>query len=242
MSGLIDHLDDLERAYEGLDGLALLRAVMSEGPLAGRTALVSSFGAESVVLLDMVATIDPATPVIFLDTGKLFPETHAFREEVTDLLGLRDVRLARPAAGDLARHDQAGDLHASNPDACCNIRKTEPLAAALEGFAGWITGRKRFQGGLREALSTVEGDPSTGRIKINPLARWNAEDVERYRLLRDLPAHPLVAKGYRSIGCAPCTRPVKEGEDPRAGRWWGLDKTECGIHRPAAEGVTGGSR
>jgi phosphoadenosine phosphosulfate reductase len=242
MNGLIDHLDDLEQAYAGLDGLALLRAVMSEGPLACKTALVSSFGAESVVLLDMVATIDPGTPVIFLDTGKLFPETQAYREEVTELLGLTDVRLAAPAAGALARQDPTGSLWSTAPDTCCNIRKTEPLAAALEGFSGWITGRKRFQGGLREALATIEGEPATGRIKINPLARWSSEDVERYRLLRDLPAHPLVAAGYRSIGCTPCTRPVQDGEAPRAGRWWGLDKTECGIHRPAAEGVAGAAR
>lgn len=238
MSGILDHLADLQKAHEGLDGLSLLRALLAEGPLAGSTALVSSFGAESVVLLDMVATIDPATPVIFLDTGKLFPETHAYREEVTELLGLTDVRLASPAAGSLNRYDKAGDLWSQEPDLCCDIRKTEPLDAALAGLAGWITGRKRFQGGARETLPTIEGETSAGKIKLNPLARWSSEDVERYRILRDLPTHPLLAKGYRSIGCRPCTRPTKDGEDPRDGRWWGLDKTECGIHQVAPGGST----
>ncbi|MEM8950460.1 MAG: phosphoadenylyl-sulfate reductase [Pseudomonadota bacterium] len=238
MTGIIDHLGDLRKAHDGLDGLSLLRALLREGPLKGKTALVSSFGAESVVLLDMVATIDPTTPVIFLDTGKLFPETHAYREEITDLLGLSDVCLATPSIGGLNRYDAAGDLWRREPDLCCHIRKTEPLENALDGFAGWITGRKRFQGGARETLATIEGEASTGKIKLNPLARWSAEDVERYRLLRDLPAHPLLAEGYRSIGCSPCTRPTKEGEDPRAGRWWGLDKTECGIHQAAPGGLT----
>src|ERR687898_1552380 len=227
---VLEHLDDLRRAYEGLDGLALLRALLKEGPLAGRTALVSSFGAESAVLLDMVATVDPTTPVIFLDTGKLFEETQDYRQELTALLGLEDVRVARPEPAALARHDPGGTLWRQNPDLCCHIRKTEVLERALDGFAAWITGRKRFQGGLRSALPTLEGEPSSGRIKLNPLAPWSAEDVERYRLLRNLPKHPLVDRGYRSIGCITCTRPVTSGEAPRAGRWWGLDKTECGIH------------
>ena len=228
----LEHLDDLRRASDGLDGLALLRALLQERPLAGRTALVSSFGAESAVLLDMVATVDPATPVIFLDTGKLFAETQAYREEMVALLGFRDVRVIRPRAAALARYDAGGGLWRREPDLCCHIRKTEPLQEALEGFAGWITGRKRFQAGLRSHLPTIEPEWSSGRIKLNPLAPWSAEDVERYRLLRNLPKHPLVDRGYRSIGCTTCTRPVSAGEAVRAGRWWGLDKTECGIHLP----------
>jgi phosphoadenosine phosphosulfate reductase len=231
---VLDHVDDLRRACEGLEGLALLRALLSEGPLAGRAALVSSFGAESAVLLDMVATIDPAIPVIFLDTGKLFPETHAYREELVDLLRLRDVRVVGPAAPALARHDPGGELWSREPDLCCHVRKTEPLQEALAGFAAWITGRKRFQAGLRSQLPTIEPEWSSGRIKLNPLALWSADDVERYRLLRNLPKHPLVDRGYRSIGCVTCTRPVTPGEAPRAGRWWGLDKTECGIHLAGA--------
>jgi phosphoadenosine phosphosulfate reductase len=230
--GLLEHLDDLRRAYGELDGLALLRAVLREGPLKGRTALVSSFGAESAVLLDMVATVDRSTPVIFLDTGKLFEETQDYRQELTALLGLTDVRVVRPEPAALARHDPDGGLWQREPDFCCHIRKTEVLERALSGFAAWITGRKRFQGGLRSALPTLEGEPASGRIKLNPLSPWSAEDVERYRLLRNLPAHPLVAEGFPSIGCLPCTRRVAPGEPARAGRWWGLDKSECGIHRP----------
>jgi phosphoadenosine phosphosulfate reductase len=229
---LLDQLPDLRQAFGQLDGLALLRPLLRESPLAGRTALVSSFGAESAVLLDMVATIDPKTPVIFLETGKLFGETLDYRDELIGLLGLEDVRMIRPAALNLERYDPDGTLWQREPDLCCDIRKTEPLTSALDGFAAWITGRKRFQGGSRVTLPAIEGEADTGRLKLNPLARWSAEDVERYRELRNLPAHPLVAEGYRSIGCEPCTRKVAPGEDPRAGRWWGLDKTECGIHRP----------
>ena len=232
-AGLLDHLPDLEEAFGHLDGLALLRAVLREGPLARRTALVSSFGAESIVLLDMVATIDPATPVLFLDTGKLFEVTRQYRERVTDLLGLKDVRVLRPDPSALRRNDPKSDLWRTDPDGCCDVRKTAPLERGLDGFAAWITGRKRFQGGLREALPRIEGDGASGRIKLNPLAMWTSEDLEHYRRLRDLPAHPLVERGYRSIGCRPCTRPTGPDEPARAGRWWGLDKTECGIHRPA---------
>ena len=233
MSGdLLRHLQDLRAAYGTLDGLALLRAALREGPLAGRTALVSSFGAESAVLLDMVATVDPTTPVIFLDTGKLFDETLEYREELTALLGLRDVRVVRPHQEALARDDVDGELWRRDPDLCCHLRNTLPLERALEGFAAWITGRKRFQGGQRSQLPAIEGDLATGRIKLNPLATWSEDDIERYLRLRNLPAHPLAAEGYPSIGCVPCTRPVGPGEETRAGRWWGLDKTECGIHRP----------
>jgi phosphoadenosine phosphosulfate reductase len=231
---MLEHLDDLRRACQGQDGLALLRALLKEGPLAGRTALVSSFGAESAVLLDMVATVDPATPVIFLDTGKLFEATQAYREELVELLRLSDVRVVRPGAAALARHDAGGDLWRGDPDLCCHLRKTTPLQQALEGFVAWITGRKRFQAGLRGELPVIEPERSSGRIKLNPLALWSAEDVERYRLLRNLPRHPLVDHGYRSIGCTTCTRPVAAGEAARAGRWWGVDKTECGIHLQGA--------
>ena len=225
-------VDWAREAWAGLDGLALLRAALT-GPLAGRIAMVSSFGAESAVLLDMIASIDRATPVIFLETGKLFPETLAFKDELVDWLRLEDVRAVRPAPADLARSDPDGTLWRSEPDLCCHIRKTEPLDEALSGFAGWITGRKRFQGGVRTALPTVESDPVTGQLKLNPLVAWTPEDIRTYRRLRQLPLHPLVAKGYPSIGCAPCTRPVRDGEDVRAGRWWQVDKTECGIHRGA---------
>ena len=224
----------VRQAWTGLEGFALLREALT-GPLAGRIAIVSSFGAESAVLLDMVASIDRRTPVVFLETGKLFAETLEFKDELVAWLRLEDVRSIRPAPADLARSDPDGRLWSSDPDLCCHIRKTEPLDEALAGFAGWITGRKRFQGGMRTELQTVETDPVTGQLKLNPLAGWTPEDIRHYRRLRQLPLHPLVAQGYPSIGCQPCTRPVRNGEAARAGRWWHLDKTECGIHR--GEGI-----
>jgi phosphoadenosine phosphosulfate reductase len=218
-----------------LDGGELLAALLGDGGPLGRggTALVSSFGTESVVLLHMAASVDRAIPVIFLDTGKHFPATLAYRDRLVRLLGLTDVRAARPDATVLARHDPASDLSGRDPDTCCEIRKTDPLAEALHGFQAWITGRKRFQGGLRQRLDTIEEEPGTGRVKLNPLATWTQERVEAYRRLHDLPAHPLLVQGYPSVGCEPCTLPVKAGEAARAGRWFGLDKTECGIHLPA---------
>jgi phosphoadenosine phosphosulfate reductase len=226
-------LDDLRAAYGDLDGVALLQALAGPfGPLRRRTALVSSFGAESVVLLHMAAQVDDALPVIFLDTGKHFPETLAYRHELVQRLGLKDVRSAYPDRLALMRHDRDGRLFAHDPDMCCDIRKTEPLAEELNGFAAWITGRKRFQGGLRTQLEAIEPESGTDRLKLNPLASWSSERIEAYRVAHDLPAHPLVARGYRSIGCAACTRPTREGEDARAGRWSGIDKTECGIHLP----------
>ncbi|MFO1071265.1 MAG: phosphoadenylyl-sulfate reductase [Geminicoccaceae bacterium] len=227
----------LRARFGSLGGSALLRALLAPGgPLRGRTAMVSSFGAESVVLLHMAAAIDPAIPVIFLDTGRHFPETLAYRDALIDRLGLKDVRSAYPDRAALQRHDRDGRLYASDPDSCCDIRKTEPLADALEGFSAWITGRKRFQGGLRTDLDAIELDRASGRLKLNPLATWAEGELEAYRQAHDLPAHPLVARGYRSIGCATCTRPTQAGEDARAGRWSGMDKTECGIHLPVPFG------
>ena len=222
----------LRREYGHLDGLDLLEALLDGGPLAGRAALVSSFGAESAVLLHMVARLDRRLPVVFLDTGKLFPATLAYRDQLVRRLGLTDVRVAQPEVEALGRHDPLGEVHGSDPDLCCHLRKTEPLDTALAGFAAWITGRKRFQGAARERLPVIEAEPSSGRIKLNPLAPWTPEQLEAYRLENGLPDHPLIARGYRSIGCAPCTRPTLAGEDARAGRWAGIDKTECGIHRP----------
>ncbi|UWQ57061.1 phosphoadenylyl-sulfate reductase [Leisingera caerulea] len=201
-----------------------------EGALrdAGHIALVSSFGAESVVLLHMAAIIDPMTPVVFVDTELLFIETLLYQQEVSERLGLRNVRIIR--ADDIAEKDPYGALRFSDKDACCTLRKTIPLQKALDGYEGWITGRKRFQSGSRAALDFFEVEDGTGRLKINPLAHWAPEDVRTYMDENRLPRHPLVAKGYPSIGCAPCTSPVKEGEDPRAGRWRGENKEECGIH------------
>ena len=227
----------LRSRHARLDGPALLRALIGPtGPLHRRTALVSAFGAESVVLLHMAAQVDPALPVIFLDTGRHFPETLAYRDQLVDRLGLQDIRTAYPDASLLRRHDRHGRLSADDPDFCCEIRKTLPLAEELEGFAAWITGRKRFQGGLRRTLEAIELESGTGRFKLNPLATWDADRIETYRVAHGLPAHPLLARGYRSIGCASCTRPTAPDAPARAGRWFGIDKTECGIHQPVPYG------
>jgi phosphoadenosine phosphosulfate reductase len=197
----------------------------------GRIALVSSFGAESAILLHMVSEIDPALPVIFLETGKLFPETLAYRDELVARLGLTGVRSVRPSGAQLAAWDPDGRLWEKDVDLCCAIRKTNPLDAALAGFDAWITGRKRTQGGERSHLNVVDSGPD-GRITVNPLAHWDDTMIEAYFQLHDLPRHPLQAQGYSSIGCATCTARPLAGEDKRSGRWAGQDKTECGIHLP----------
>lgn len=219
----------LNARYRHHGAVAVLEGALRDAEL-GRTALVSSFGAESVVLLHLVSVIAPATPVLFIDTRMLFAETLAYQRELAERLDLRDIRLIRAGRADLALRDPDGTLHAHDADACCTLRKVEPLAAALEGFDAWITGRKRFQGGARAALEFFEAEAGTSRIKLNPLAHWDRSDIADYMAENRLPPHPLVARGYRSIGCAPCTAPVAEGEDDRAGRWPGRDKTECGIH------------
>jgi len=191
-------------------------------------ALVSSFGAEAAVLLHLVAQIDRTVPVLFLDTGKLFGETLRYRDTLAKRLGLTDIRVLQPDASALALHDADGMLFKRDPDACCRLRKVEPLEKALDGFSAWINGRKRFQGGLRSDIAVVE--ESAGRIKFNPLASWSAREIEAYFSAYDLPHHPLEAEGYRSIGCMPCSAPVAANEEARAGRWRGTGKTECGIH------------
>jgi phosphoadenosine phosphosulfate reductase len=215
----------LNRRYRHHSATDVMRAAAAQ---IDRITLVSSFGAESVVLLHMAALVDKATPVLFIDTEMLFTETLVYQQEVTERLGLRNLRIIR--AEDIAVEDPDGTLHKRNPDDCCALRKTRPLLKALRGFDGWITGRKRFQTADRAALDFFELEQGTGRIKVNPLAHWAAEDVRTYMDENRLPRHPMVARGYPSIGCAPCTTSVAEGQDPRAGRWQGQDKDECGIH------------
>lgn len=191
-------------------------------------ALVSSFGAESVVLLHLAAMIKRDVPVIFIDTEMLFAETLVYQQDVAERLRLENVTVIR--ADDLAAQDPDNTLHQRDTDACCALRKTRPLQAALATHSGWITGRKRYQSGRRASLEFFEVEDGTGRIKVNPLARWAPEDVAEYMDENRLPRHPLVAQGYPSIGCAPCTSKVATGEDARAGRWRDTDKDECGIH------------
>jgi phosphoadenosine phosphosulfate reductase len=220
----------LESRFARLKASSLLRLVI-EDLYPGRVAMVSSFGADAAALLHMVSRIDPATPVVFVDTGQHFPETLAYRDGLCALLGLTNVIVAGPRPETLAAEDPEKFLFATDPDRCCDIRKVRPLAAAVGGYDAWITGRKGFQTAERARLPLfeVEGE----RVKINPLVGWSAKEVLAYIAEAGLPRHPLAAKGYPSIGCLPCTSRVQPGEDARAGRWRGRDKIECGIHAAA---------
>ena len=191
-------------------------------------ALVSSFGTESAALLKVMADVDPAIPVVFLDTGWLFEETLAYRDTLIATLSLRDVRSIKPLEETLSRQDPDRELWFSDPDACCRIRKVEPLARALAPFSAWINGRKRFQGGLRADIPVVEQDGA--RLKFNPFANVSRQAIEAIYATAKLPPHPLAASGFLSVGCMPCTSRTSPDEDARAGRWRGRAKTECGIH------------
>jgi phosphoadenosine phosphosulfate reductase len=200
-----------------------------------RLALVSSFGAESAVLLHLAAAVRPDVAVLFLDTGMLFAQTLDYRRQLAARLGLANVRDLRPAFHDLATTDPRGELWRADTDACCRVRKVLPLDRALGDFDAWITGRKRFHGGARLALPVVEA--VEGKLKFNPLASWGKAELEAYAREHDLPSHPLVAAGFPSIGCWPCTQQVEAGDDVRAGRWAGSQKSECGIHTARAPGA-----
>ena len=217
----------LDEQFAALDAQAVLRLVINE-LFPGRIALVSSFGADSVVLLHMMAEIDKATPVLFVDSGHLFPETLAYRDELVALLGLTDVRTISATAEELQVLDPDSFLWSSDPDRCCAVRKTAPLGRAIDAFDAWITGRKRFQSDTRATIPLFEAEGE--RIKINPLAGWDATRLLGYIEAHHLPRHSMVANGYPSIGCIPCTTAIRPGEDQRAGRWRGKAKTECGIH------------
>jgi phosphoadenosine phosphosulfate reductase len=218
----------LNGMFDEMDAVGVLRYAASD-VLPGDVAIVSSFGADSAVLLHMVAQVDPSMPVYFLETGKHFPETLAYVETLKKQFGLINVHAIHPNPDDVKRFDPNGDLWETDPDSCCHIRKTEPLEPITEQYGGWVTGRKRYQTKERGVLPHFELT-SDDRIKVNPLAYFSDADVVEYRQKHNLPEHPLYARGYKSIGCAPCTSIVADGEDPRAGRWRGLNKKECGIH------------
>lgn len=218
---------EMSTFLEGADAKTILEHVY--GIYGRKMALVSSFGAESVVLLHLVSEIDRNIPVIFIDTHMLFAETLAYQLELSETLELNDLRRITPDDVVLRLADAKDDLHQSDQDSCCHLRKAIPLETELLGFDAWITGRKRHQTRQRANMTLIEVDHA-GRIKANPLANWKPEDVADYMDAHDLPRHPLVSKGFHSIGCAPCTSAVEAGEDPRAGRWRDAEKTECGIH------------
>lgn len=225
--GLEALADRLNRETEGQDAGDILKAALS--PVLGlRIGAISSFGAESAALLDIIASQDKTVPVVFLETGQHFLQTLSYRTQLTKTLGLTDVRLVTPDANEKAALDARDDLWRTDADACCDLRKVRPLARATAGFNALVTGRKRYQSSTRAALRPFE--VLDGVLRINPLANWDAEKVEDWLEARDLPRHPLVEQGYLSIGCWPCTRAVQSGEDARAGRWSGMDKVECGIH------------
>lgn len=218
----------LNAKYRGREAQEVLAAAI-ETEFPGGIGLVSSFGAESATLLHMVSLVDKATPVLFLETGMLFPATLAYQQSLAEHLGLTGVRLVRPDTAEVKAEDPSGTLHGPDADSCCDLRKTRPLERALAPFQAWVTGRKRFQTADRANLELFEVD-AAGRIKLNPLADWDVKRISAYMDEHGLPRHPMVSEGFPSLGCAPCTTKVKPGEDPRAGRWRGSDKTECGIH------------
>ena len=235
----IPHQSLTEEAVEPSQAATLDRALRDAPPakvieaalkVVGREhlALVSSFGTESAALLKVMADVDPAIPVVFLDTGWLFEETLAYRDTLIATLGLRDVRSIKPLDETLSREDPDRELWFTDPDACCRIRKVEPLARALKPFSAWINGRKRFQGGARAEIPVVEDDGT--KLKFNPFANVAREEIEAIYQLAKLPPHPLVASGYLSVGCMPCSSRTAPDEDARAGRWRGRTKSECGIH------------
>ena len=217
-------LDDVLRHATPAEVIAAALKTVGRGHLA----LVSSFGTESAALLKVMADVDPGIPVVFLDTGWLFRETLDYRDTLTRQLGLTDVRSIRPLEETLSREDPDKELWFSDPDACCRIRKVEPLARALKPFSAWLNGRKCFQGGARTDIPVVQQDGA--RLKFNPFANVSREEIEAIYKLGNLPPHPLVASGFLSVGCMPCTSRSEAGEDGRAGRWRGRPKTECGIH------------
>lgn len=227
-------LAELQAKAKDRDPHGILELALT-GDFKGKTTVVSSFGAESAVLLKLVADIDPNTPILFLNTGKLFGETLRYRDRLQDTLGLGDVRSLSPSLETRNAKDPDGTLWSRNADACCDFRKTIPLARALEPFAAQVTGRKRFQTKERADMQPVEFFDS--RYRFNPLWQWDLHQLEAFMERHNLPRHPLVEDGYPSIGCMPCTRRVQAGEDYRAGRWAGLDKDECGIHLTDGGGI-----
>jgi phosphoadenosine phosphosulfate reductase len=210
----------------GASAQEIIRTAVNE--FGRKLTYVSSFGAESAAMLGLIAEVDPGMPVVFIDTGMHFQQTLQYRDELSTFLKLTDVRTSKPVAEEVKAVDPKGVLHRTDPDACCEVRKVRPLEPALAGFDAWITGRKRFHGGGRVNLPVIEH--AEGRFKVNPLVSWTNDDIQAYFESRKLPRHPLVADGYPSIGCWPCTVRPEDPSDIRSGRWVGFKKEECGLH------------
>ncbi len=219
---------ELNAKYRDASAEEIIRAAVARFP--GRVASLSSFGTEAAVGLHILSRVARDTPVLFLDTDRHFAPTLSYRDLLAKKLGLTDLRTLTPNATAAAAEDARGDLWRTNPDACCNLRKVAPLAEVAPQFDALITGRKRFHGGARVRLPVFEAVGE--QIRVNPLANWSGDAIEAHFLAYELPRHPLTQGGYRSVGCWPCTQPSAEEENARAGRWRGLEKTECGIHMP----------
>lgn len=234
--------EQFKREYSHLEGSELVAATRK---FFDKNELVSfsSFGSYSALLLDFISNVDKQLPILFLETGKHFYETLQFVEDIETRFGLTNITKLHPDSKIVANADEDGDLWKNNVDRCCWIRKVEPLDRYLEEnqqISVIITGRRGYQTAERANMKTIELD-DTGRIRINPFCNWSKDEVIKEFNKRDLPQHPLVEQGYPSIGCAPCTKAVKPGEDERSGRWahvidiksndsTALQKTECGIH------------
>lgn len=222
---LVKLVDALNEKYNGTNSFMMLSELVNDFP---DLALVSSFGAESAVLLHLISQVSTEIPVIFIDTGKLFKQTLDYKTTLEKEFGLNNIQIFKPKQELLKENDLNGDLNKKEPNLCCFTRKVEPLSRALINSSIWISGRKKFQSSSRSTLALFELEDM--RLKVNPLANWSQADVYAYFKEHQLPAHPLVKEGYLSIGCAPCTTAVKPGEDKRSGRWRGQVKSECGIH------------
>lgn len=231
----VEKVRELNDQYKNIDCQTMLRELATDFD---DLVLVSSFGTESAVLLHIMSQIKKDLPVLFVDTGKLFSETHTYKDVLEKKLGLTNIKILKSEQKSIDQSDPNGDLHTKKPDLCCFLRKTEPLSKVLVNTSIWISGRKRFQGASRVSIDLFE--LSDMRIKVNPLAAWSQKEIADYFIRHKLPRHPMFKNGYLSIGCIPCTTPVKEGEDPRSGRWRGQNKTECGIH--LASGIEQTSR
>ena len=235
---------EFSQRYQAVSALSttdFIRTLFGGEALFGPVAAVTSFGAESAVLLHLIASIAPNAPILFIDTGFHFAETLQYRDTLVNQLGLSSVRTIRLDPLSEKRSDPSGKLRVIDPDACCALRKVSVLQRALAPYSGWVAGQKRYHGDERSRIDRLAWDADQSKWKFNPLADWTAADLLRYQTQHQLPGHPLASAGFRSIGCAPCTTAVGVGEDVRAGRWRGTQKRECGLHRPADLIVVSGS-
>jgi len=221
-------VERLNTSFESASAYFLLEHVLTfEFP--NKIALVSSFGTEAAILLHMISRIRPQLDVVFIDTLKLFTLTHKYREQLTGLFGLQNVKVFTPDQSLIAQHDPTGDLWSKDTEKCCDVRKVTTNNLALKPYDSWITGRKRSHGGSRLHMKKFE--LVEGVIKINPLANWKTSNINHYFEKHNIPRHPLYERGFLSVGCHHCSAPASDPNDPRSGRWQGQDKTECGIHK-----------